>query len=441
MSVFGRLRWRVLAHGLAVMFLMAGAIIVADRLFVTRWARTEIDQRRRHANNQMISIYSPDGELLATNAQPPVPPPTPEERLKLTKRGDTIVGDDVVKTVMFRGDTFVGVSVRRLLPLSQLDPYPGPPLGLILLAIGACMAVTLIASVPLARSVVGPMEALARSVRLFGSGRLWTRASLHRKDEIGDLAATFDEMASRIEALVRSEKRLLANVSHELRTPLARIRVVLELASDGDPARIRSYLGEIAQDLGDLESLVDDVLATARLDAASGRVGESRFPLHWATVNVGLLVERSRTRFVSLYPERELQVIAEAELPELRCDPALLRRVVDNLLDNAAKHAPGARIKLTASADAENIQIQVADLGPGMPPDVSAHAFDPFFRADESRDRRSGGVGLGLSIIRSVVEAHGGQVELETAPGRGTSVTASIPRRSGEPRSEATRDI
>jgi signal transduction histidine kinase len=152
-------------------------------------------------------------------------------------------------------------------------------------------------------------------------------------------------------------------------------------------------------------------------------------------------VERSRTRFVSLYPERELQVIAEAELPELRCDPALLRRVVDNLLDNAAKHAPGARIKLTASADAENIQIQVADLGPGMPPDVSAHAFDPFFRADESRDRRSGGVGLGLSIIRSVVEAHGGQVELETAPGRGTSVTASIPRRSGEPRSEATRDI
>jgi len=441
MTVFRRLRWRVLAHGLAVMLLMAAAVIVADRLFVIRWARSEIDQRRRHTNSQMMSIYGPSGELLATYAQPPVPPPTPEERARLTKRGDTLVSDDVIKTALFRGDAFVGTSVRRLLPLSQLDPYPGPPLGLILLALGACMAVTLIASIPLARSVVGPIETLARSVRLFGSGRLWTRASLDRTDEIGDLAATFDEMAGRIETLVRSEKRLLANVSHELRTPLARIRVVLELASDGDPARVRSYLGEIAQDLGELENLVDDVLATARLDAASGGFRESQFPLHWSTVNVSSLVDRSRTRFASLYPEHELQVVAEGELPELQCDPALLRRVVDNLLDNAAKHAAGARIKLTASADAENVQIQVADQGPGMPPEVAAHAFDPFFRADESRDRRSGGVGLGLSIIRSVVEAHGGKVELETAPGRGTSVTACIPRRSGEPHSEATRDI
>jgi len=427
-NLFGKLRWRVLAHGLAIVVLMSAAVLVADRLLVVRWAQREIDDRRSHLTDQ-ISIYGPDGGLLASNTDPAVPPPTPEEWQALTRRGESIVRDQNVKSGLFHGDAFAGAAVRHLLPW-QVAPYPGPPLALILLALSACMAVTLLASVPLARSVVRPIEALARSVKLFGSGRLWTRASIQRRDEIGDLASSFDEMAARIEALVRSEKRLLANVSHELRTPLARIHVVLELASDGDPERIRSYLSEIAQDLGELENLVDDVLATARLEAASGGVGEARFPIHWSTVDVGVLVERSRARFASLHPERELQVVTDGELPELRCDPALLRRVVDNLLDNAAKHAPEAPISLTASADDDEVRIEVADRGPGMAPEVAARAFDPFYRADESRDRRSGGVGLGLSIIRSVVEAHGGKVELHTAPGRGTSVTARIPRPS-----------
>jgi two-component system, OmpR family, sensor kinase len=428
-KLFGKLRWRVLAHGVAVVLLMSGAVLVADRLLVVRWAQREIDEHRLHLTDR-TTIYGPDGEILASNADPPVPPPTPDEWRILAKGGEASVRDQIVKSALFRGGAFVGVSVRHLLPF-QVAPYPGPPLALILLALSACMAATLLASVPLARSVVRPIEALARSVKLFGSGRLWTRASIQRGDEIGDLASSFDEMAARIEALVRSEKRLLANVSHELRTPLARIRVVLELASDGEPQRVRSYLSEIAQDLGELECLVDDVLATARLEAASGGMGEAKLPLHWSTVDVGSLIDRSRARFASLYPERELRVVAEGELPELRCDPALLRRVVDNLLDNAAKHAEGATIELKASADEGDVRIEIADRGPGMTPEVAAHAFDPFYRADESRDRRRGGVGLGLSIIRSVVEAHGGKVELETAPGRGTSVTARIPRRTG----------
>jgi len=311
-----------------------------------------------------------------------------------------------------------------------MEEYPGPPLPVILLAFTACMAATLLLSVPLARSVVRPIEALARSVELFGSGKLSTRVGLHGHDEIGDLAAAFDEMATRIEALVRSEKRLLANVSHELRTPLARIRVVLELAGDGDPARIQSYLTEVAHDLAELESLVDDVLASARIDAAAGRLGDWSLPLHWATVNLATLIERSRARFASLYPGRALVVAIEGELPDLRCDPALLRRVVDNLLDNAARYANEAPIELRAGADAESAFIRVADKGPGMSPEVATHAFDPFYRADHGRDRRHGGAGLGLSIVRSVVQAHGGRVELDTEAGRGTSVTARIPRRS-----------
>jgi two-component system, OmpR family, sensor kinase len=172
------------------------------------------------------------------------------------------------------------------------------------------------------------------------------------------------------------------------------------------------------------------VLVSARVDAASGSVGEAKLPLHLATVNLATLVDMSRARFSRLYPERELDVVADAELPHLRCDPGLLRRVVDNLLDNAAKHARNSRVALRVRTEVDVVRIEVADNGPGMSPEVAARAFDRFFRADESRDRQSGGVGLGLSIIRSIVEAHGGTVELKTARGDGTSVTAVIPRGS-----------
>jgi two-component system OmpR family sensor kinase len=105
----------------------------------------------------------------------------------------------------------------------------------------------------------------------------------------------------------------------------------------------------------------------------------------------------------------------------------LLRRAIDNLLDNAAKHAPGSRVELKVAAEDDLLIVEVMDLGPGMTEKQAARAFDPFYRADDSRDRRSGGVGLGLSIVRRVVEAHGGIIELETAPGRGCSFTARLP--------------
>jgi two-component system OmpR family sensor kinase len=92
------------------------------------------------------------------------------------------------------------------------------------------------------------------------------------------------------------------------------------------------------------------------------------------------------------------------------------------------KHAPGSRIALAVEVDAASVRVRVSDTGPGMPPEVAAHAFDAFYRADESRDRRSGGVGLGLSIVRGIVLAHGGEMTLETAPGRGTTLTARLPR-------------
>lgn len=425
MKPFGRFRWRVLAHGLVVVLLMSAAVMIADRLFVNTWVQHEMAERRARMTNQ-ISVYGADGALVASNVEPPVPKPPPETWRLLANRNETIGRDDAVMSGIFRDGAFAGAIVRRVPP--PMEPYPGPPTPVVLLALGVCMLATLVASIPLARSVVLPVEALARSVKLFGSGQLATRASLRRGDELGELAAAFDDMASRIELLVRSEKQLLANISHELRTPLARIRVVLELASDGDASRTQAYLAEVAHDLAELESLVEDVFATARLEVASGRIGESSLPMRWTTADLRPVIDQSRARFETRHPAGDLAVVVADDLPNLRCDPKLLRRVVDNLLDNAAKYAEGSPIELTVTADADTVSITVADHGPGMSSEVAARAFEPFYRADESRDRRRGGVGLGLAIVRSIVEAHGGTVELDTAPERGTRLTAHIPR-------------
>ncbi|MDB4997901.1 MAG: periplasmic sensor signal transduction histidine kinase [Myxococcaceae bacterium] len=428
MTLFGQFRWRVFAHGLAVVLLMSVGLLVADRLFVNAWIRREVAERRVHMTNQ-VSVYGADGALLASNVEPPVPAPSPEAwAVVASNRGATIARDDIVMSGLLREGTFNGVVVRRLPP--SLERYPGPPLPVVLLAFGACIMMALLVSVPLARSVVQPVEALSRWVKLFGSGKLSVRAPVKRLDEIGDLAAAFNEMAARIELHVRSEKQLLANVSHELRTPLARIRVVLDLASDGDgdAVQVQRYLSEIAHDMAELDTLLADILASARLDVSSGHLGDGALPLRWATADVRALVEKSQARFASLYPDRRLDVVADPDVVELRCDPGLLRRVVDNLLDNAAKYGEGTPIALTVEGDDDVVAIRVADEGPGMSPENAARAFEAFYRADESRDRRTGGVGLGLSIVRNIVLAHGGKVDLDTAPGRGTSVTVRIPR-------------
>jgi two-component system OmpR family sensor kinase len=430
MKLFGRFRRRVLAHGLVVMILMAAAVTIADRVFVNRWVEHELVQRRVRVNSE-LSIYAADGSsLLGSNSTPVVPPPPSDVLAELARGAVTITRGDVVMTGVFRDGAFAGAVVRRLPP--PLAPYPGPPLALVFVTLAVCMIATLLVSLPLARSVVHPVEALARSVKRFGTGELATRASLSRGDEIGQLAAAFNEMASRIETLVGVEKRLLANVSHELRTPLARIRVVLELASDGDPERVRSYLGELGHDLAELETLVNDVLTTAWLDVAARRLGDGGVPMRWTKASVGELVEKSRARFATLHGGSgggALEVVTDGTLPDIECDPSLLRRAVDNLLDNAAKYAEGARVEMRVGTSAEHVSIDVIDEGAGMSPEAAARAFEPFFRADESRDRRTGGLGLGLSIVRTIVEAHGGVVTLDSARGRGTKVSLRLPRR------------
>ena len=375
----------------------------------------------------------PDGPEPAVSALPsppapdgPVAPWARPERDRDRERRGPRHGLRVMALPLADGP---GVLVALLLPPARSPWTPVVMFGCGLLVVGLGAALS-------ARWIVRPLGQLTRAARALGTGDLAARADLDRNDEVGELGRAFDEMAGRIQGLVGAEKELLANVSHELRTPLARIRVALDLAAEGDATLARQALGEIAIDLGELETLVDDILTTARLEAAGGPAQSGTFlPLHLTRVGAGTLAEQSAMRFRQRHPGRTLEVDLAPDLPAIEADPMLLRRVLDNLLDNAHKYTPepDRPVTLEARAEASGVAFLVRDRGAGIAAADLPHLFTPFFRGDRSRNRGTGGVGLGLALARRIVEAHGGTIELTSSTDEGTVATVRVPAASQPP--------
>lgn len=318
------------------------------------------------------------------------------------------------------GGGLAQVEVRRMGPTLPSPLHPAVVV-LVLVVVG-------VSSWLLTRSVVRPLRRLTEAANAFGGGDLRARAQLQRRDEVGQVAQAFDQMADRVTELLRAERELVANVSHELRTPLARIRVALDIAAEGDAADVQESLGDIAGDLEELERLVSDVLTAARLELHQD--SPRGIPtLRKANVELDELLNSAAVRFRAAHPERPL--ISEwRALPAIDCDAVLLRRAVDNLLENAHKYSeePDAPVGLVARVlgDAE-VLIEVRDQGIGIAAQDLSGVFRPFFRVDRSRTRATGGLGLGLALAKRIVEAHGGQLELESEQGAGTVVRITLP--------------
>jgi two-component system OmpR family sensor kinase len=435
----GRVFWRVYGHGLLLLVLVTLAVAAAGWVLgralpahepvrmagylASRLGELEGDKeqlaaelRRVHdAFGLDISVYQAGGALLATNVEPPLPPaPAGEHRpgrspFHLSGRGFTLAAP-----LPTGGGHLVVMAPPREGVLARMAIFIA--VVLVALAIG---------SIPLAHSITAPLERLTAATRALGAGDLTVRSGLRTRGEVGELAAAFDDMAGRLERLVRGEKELIANVSHELRTPLARMRVALALAEEGDVARARQALGEIGEDLGELERLVDEILAAARLDLS----GAGGLPLHLERVEAGGLLEEAAQRFRAYHPGRTLQVTVAEALPELEGDPALLRRLLGNLLENAAKYSEApSPVILTARSGPEGLVVEVRDQGIGIAPDDLPRLFTPFFRTDRSRARGSGGVGLGLALARRIAEAHRGAIAVESEPERGTVFRVTLPQ-------------
>lgn len=376
------------------------------------WLEVELGTR--------VTLYNPDGSIVgSTHAKPPAALPAATVA-SLPERG-FLPGPDsntLAVGIYETGKLVAYVITDRF----QFRRPWSRQVGLV----AVVLSIVLVGSLLFARSLTLPLRRLARVARDFGNGQLTARAQLDRKDELGAVAQAFDDMAERITALLSSQRELLANVSHELRTPLARIRVALDLAMDGDAEAAREALAQISVDWGDLDRLVEDVLAAARLDLGASEPGS--FPLRRDQVRLDELAQDVLERHLIVYPTERLELDLAPDLPAIEGDAGLLRRVLDNLIDNARKYSEAdspVTVRMWRAGDV--VRIEVADRGMGIDPADLPHIFTPFFRADRSRTRKTGGVGLGLTLVRRIVTAHGGSIDVRSVVGSGTVVCVTLP--------------
>lgn len=303
---------------------------------------------------------------------------------------------------------FIAVSPKR--------PHPWIFLPYYLLVIGAAGVLCWIAAV----WVVSPIRALTATLERFGRGDLSARLNTRRRDEIGYLARAFNETADRLQRLLTSERRLLADISHELRSPLTRLKFAVRLART-NPNQAHA-LDRIERDVDRIASMVSELVEITR---AEGDPEAHRFePVDLQQV-VNELV--SDERLEAELHECRLQVRGRLNRT-LWGDRELLRRALENVLRNAIRYSPNhSAVEVTLAENAESTIVRIRDHGPGVPEEKLTQIFKPFFRVEEARDTDSGGVGLGLSIATRAIQLHQGAIMAENSnPGLGVQIT--LPR-------------
>ncbi|MEV0681070.1 HAMP domain-containing sensor histidine kinase [Actinosynnema sp. NPDC050436] len=416
------LRRRVTVSAIAVLgIVLVGLVLVVDALFMSqsvqdvettlldksRNAQTLVKQRVRGAElvNRLegrgvqARLVMPDGTEFGHL-------PTDEVTNKVTR--DLPDGSTITLYVESSVITVAQARLRRLLLLVGF----------------AALAVTAVAMVGVVQRALAPLDAMTTLARSIARGDRGHRLNPARTDnELGRTAAAFDDMLDSLEGSEERTKRFVADAAHELRTPIAGVQAVSEALMQTGSAEERERLNLLlVRESRRAGRLVDDLLALARIDAG--------LELHRERVDLLALAEAEVARSRLLAPD--FDIAAEGESAYVSGDPQRLAQVLANLADNARQATgPSGRVRLRVSTVGSYAWLVVSDNGPGVAPDERDRIFDRLVRLDEARDRRSGGSGLGLSIARGVVRAHGGELScIEPISPRATGPSG---RTAGEP--------
>ncbi|WP_436794315.1 sensor histidine kinase [Actinospongicola halichondriae] len=321
-------------------------------------------------------------------------------------------------------------------PLDEVHDTMGRVTVALMVAAGFAVAAIGVVTTIVIRRAISPIDDMIDTAAAIGDGDLSHRIDTSSHDpEVLRLSGALNDMLHQIEDAFAeketSERRLrqfVADASHELRTPLSSIRGYSELYLTGaatDEHAVGRAMTRIQSEAIRTGGLVEDLLLLARLD--QGR------EIQREEVDLTRVVSDAVADAKAIEPERDLALALPDQSVSLLGDEGRLRQVVTNLLANTRAHAPGTRVEVQLMQDGGVVTLVVRDEGPGLDDDQAARVFDRFWRADETRNRRTGGSGLGLSIIESIVEAHGGTIELETAPGQGATFSVWLPIRGGVP--------
>ena len=297
-------------------------------------------------------------------------------------------------------------------PVPFVPPQWQRGVGLAVVLVVLFVAVA-IGAWPVVRRLTGRLQALQKGMEAFGAGQLGHRVEVTGRDEVAAVAASFNQAAARIEALVRAHQSLLANASHELRSPLARMKMAVSMIGDAPPHQRDKLKREIDTNIAELDALVEEVLLASRLDALRDLEQRERVDV------LGLAAEEAARVDAALEPMQDGAPIAVVG------DERLLRRALRNLLENAKRYG-GDEVTLDARHEGGRVLLRVCDRGPGVPAEQRERIFEPFYRLPGHAEK-SGGVGLGLSLVKQIAERHGGRVRCEPREGGGSCFVLALP--------------
>jgi len=307
-------------------------------------------------------------------------------------------------------------------PLSLFDQFP---IELLLIAGALSLLAVAFATYLQVSPLQRRLKQLDRAVSQLGTGDLGAYANIEGNDAIGQVAATFNGMTAHIRRLIESQREMTRAVSHELRTPVARLRFGLEMLADIESADMRrERLNAMDHDIEQLDQLIDEILTYARLEQGTPNI-------EFKPVVVAELCEQLREELETIRGDTTITVECANPRLDVEAEERYLHRVLQNLVTNALRYA-GSSIVMRVSESDGQVVIHVDDDGPGIPEHERERVFKPFARLDKSRHRASGGYGLGLSIVKRIVDWHGGVIRVEESPAGGARFTVELPRTQQE---------
>lgn len=316
-----------------------------------------------------------------------------------------------------------------LMFISQHDL--GLLIGLIIFSLG----LSILAAINLSRPVTMNLKHLIMTVHRINSGNLEEKVDVDSHDEVGELATSFNNMLTRLQDSIKRERNLektrqelIEAVSHDLRTPLSNARAMVESINDGivtDEETIKRYLHNTQSEIENLSQLVNDLFEVSQIDAGL-------LKLNMDLINLQQLINDTVDTMAIPASSNHIKLETDIDrnITPITVDSNRIQRVLYNLIQNAIRHTPpDGSIQVSAVDSGNEIEIRISDNGEGISSEETKRIFERSYRSDQSRSRQSGGAGLGLSIAKGIVEAHGGQIWVESKLGQGSIFSFTLPKK------------
>ena len=288
-----------------------------------------------------------------------------------------------------------------------------------LLAVGIAVLLTFL----LSRRILSPVKALISATRRFGKGDLSHRVDYRGKGELGELAQSFNSMANDLQRIEHLRRNMVADVAHELRTPLSNLKGYLEAISDGVVKPDATIIRSLYEEASALSRLIGDLQELSLADAGA-------LKMTYKSENINNLINEAVNALQPKATEKGLKLLTNlpVEIPPLNIDAHRIKQALNNLLDNAIAHTgKGGTVTATGRTQNNMVSISVTDTGEGIPPEDLPLIFERFYRVDKSRTRTTGGSGLGLTIAKRLIEAHGGKISVDSKLGKGSTFSFTLP--------------